>query len=204
MKKLSYAVSALLLAGATFGMTGCSNNATDKEEANATIENTKSDDKAAPSSLNIRFVDMDSVAANYNLARDLQEAQLRAYSRLDAAQKQRGAEIQKLAGEIQQKMNNNGYLSEVSYNADVAKVNKMQQDAETYLGNLQRSQEQELSQLTMQLHDSINSFINDYNAKHGYDAILLRSAGLYFNPSLDITKEVVAGLNARYNKVASK
>ena len=56
----------------------------------------------------------------------------------------------------------------------------------------------------MQLHDSINSFINDYNAKHGYDAILLRSSGLYFNPALDITSEVVAGLNARYTKVAAK
>lgn len=203
MKKLSYAVSALLLAGALAGVTGCSQSPTEQTAANLVGNSAKTDSATQPS-LNIRFVDMDSIAANYNLARDLQEAQLRAYSRLDNAQKQRGAEIQKLAGEIQQKMNNNGYLSEASYNADVAKVNKMQQDAETYLGNLQRSQEQELAQLTMQLHDSINSFINDYNAKHGYDAILLRSSGLYFNPALDITSEVVAGLNARYTKVAAK
>ena len=204
MKKLTYAVSALLLAGALAGTTGCSQSPTEQNAAALAGSTAKTEANAQPTSLNIRFVDMDSIAANYNLARDLQEAQLRAYSRLDNAQKQRGAEIQKLAGEIQQKMNNNGYLSEASYNADVAKVNKMQQDAESYLNNLQRSQEQELAQLTMQLHDSINSFINDYNAKHGYDAILLRASGLYFNPALDITAEVVAGLNARYTKVAAK
>lgn len=203
MKKLSYAVSALLFAGALASVIGCSQSPTEQTAANL-VGNSATTENATQPSLNIRFVDMDSIAANYNLARDLQEAQLRAYSRLDNAQKQRGAEIQKLAGEIQQKMNNNGYLSEASYNADVAKVNKMQQDAETYLGNLQRSQEQELAQLTMQLHDSINSFINDYNAKHGYDAILLRASGLYFNPALDITAEVIAGLNARYTKVAAK
>lgn len=204
MKKLTYAVSAFLLAGALAGTIGCTQSPTEQNAANLVGKSATAEEAAQTTSLNIRFVDMDSIAANYNLARDLQEAQLRAYSRLDNAQKQRGAEIQKLAGEIQQKMNNNGYLSEASYNADVAKVNKMQQDAESYLNNLQRTQEQELAQLTMQLHDSINSFINDYNAKHGYDAILLRASGLYFNPALDITDEVVAGLNARYNKVSTK
>jgi Skp family chaperone for outer membrane proteins len=203
MKKLAYAASALLLAGTLIGVTGCSQSPTEKSAAALSGGSKSADDVAAvPSSLNIRFVDMDTVAAKYNLAKDLQEAQLRAYSRLDAAQKQKAAEIQKVAGEIQQKVNNNGYLSEASYNADVAKVNKMQQDAEAYLNSLQRSQEQELAQLTMQLHDSITSFINDYNAKKGYDAILQRSAGLFFNPALDITEEVVAGLNARYNKVS--
>ena len=53
----------------------------------------------------------------------------------------------------------------------------------------------------MQLNDSIDSYIKDYNAKHGYDAILFKNAGVYFNPALDITNEVIEGLNARYNKV---
>lgn len=35
----------------------------------------------------------------------------------------------------------------------------------------------------------------------GYDAILFKAATLYINPALDITNEVVEGLNARYNKV---
>lgn len=197
MNKLTYAAATLML---TLGLftTACSQSPT--QQAVSSMAQDKGD--AAPAQLNIRYVDMDSIAANYNLARDLQEAQLRAYSRLNAAQQQKTGEIQKAAGEIQQKLNNNGYLSEVSYNSDMQRVNKMQQEAEGYLNNLQRSQEQELAQLAMQMQDSINSFIKDYNATRGYDAILIKSSGLYFNPDLDITEEIIAGLNARYTKVA--
>jgi outer membrane protein len=51
------------------------------------------------------------------------------------------------------------------------------------------------------VNDSIQKFIEVYNAQHGYDAILLKAATLYIDPALDITDEVVEGLNARYNKV---
>ena len=48
------------------------------------------------------------------------------------------------------------------------------------------------------LMDSINNFIIEFNKERKYDAILLRDAGLFFNPALDITPEVIQGLNARY------
>ena len=195
MKKISY-YAAVAIVALGLGSSACS-----QSSAPTTADNTPVAAGEATPSLNVRYVDMDSVSANYNLAKDLQEAHMRAISRLNSAQQQKAGEIQKVAGQIQQKVQNNGYLSEVSYNADMQRVNKMQQDAETYLGNLQRSQEQELAQLAIQMQDSINSFIKDYNAKHGYDAILIKSAGLYFNPALDITDEVIAGLNARYTKV---
>ena len=35
---------------------------------------------------------------------------------------------------------------------------------------------------------------------HTYDAIFFKNATLYINPNLDITDEIVEGLNARYNK----
>ena len=56
-------------------------------------------------------------------------------------------------------------------------------------------------QQQIQLTDSIEAFIKDYNRKKGYDAILFKAAGVYFNPALDITSEIIEGLNARYNKV---
>ena len=59
-------------------------------------------------------------------------------------------------------------------------------------------------QQQMQLTDSIESFIKEYNAKKHYDAILYKAAGVYFNPDLDITDEVIKGLNARYNHVSEQ
>lgn len=157
--------------------------------------------QGVPSSLNIRYIDGDSIAAHYNLAKDFKEMSIRTYSKLENAQRSRAAEIQKFGSQIEEKMRSNGYLSEASYNADVEKLNKMQSDAQSYLATLQRNAEQELMQQQIQLNDSIEAFIKVYNAEHKYDAILLKSAGLYFNPALDITAEVIEGLNARYNKV---
>lgn len=151
---------------------------------------------------NIRYVDMDSINTYYYLAKDVQEFTLKTYSQLDQAQRARAAEIQKFATQIDEKMRSNGYLSEQSYNADMQKLQKMQADAQNALASMQNKAERELAEQNQQLVDSIQSFLVDYNKNHHFDAILMKAVGLYFNPALDITSDVIEGLNARYNKVA--
>ena len=196
MKKL--ALSLAILLGITAA--SCSGNA----GSNAAPASTAAASAEQAATINIRYVDMDSVAAHYNLAKDIQDLQLRAISKLQSAQQSRSAEIQRFGQQIEQKMRSNGYLSEDSYNADVAKFNKMQRDAEVQLANMDREAQAELAAQQQQINDSIESFIKAFNATRGYDAILVRASGLYFNPALDITDEVIEGLNARYNKVDSK
>lgn len=191
---LSLAVIAGLVAAA------CNGN---QAGSTASIPVASSSDSAAPA-MNIRYIDADSVAAHYNLAKDLSEMQIRTFSKLENARQSRATEIQRFGQQIEQKMRSNGYLTEDSYNADVAKFNKMQQDAQNQLANLERNAQQEMAAQQQQLNDSIESFIQIYNATKGYDAILYRAAGVYFSPALDITAEVIEGLNARYNKVADK
>lgn len=195
------AVSALAL---MFGTVACSNNDSDKQEATAAGAKTESKSDAVPASINIRYIDEDSLSAHYNLAKDFKEASIRAFSRLEGIQQSKAKEIQTFGSQIESKMRSNGYLSEDSYNADVAKLNKMQESAQNYLGNLQRNTEMELAQQQQQLTDSVQNYIKEYNKTKGYDAILFKAAGVYFNPALDITDEIVAGLNARYNKVQKK
>lgn len=69
---------------------------------------------------------------------------------------------------------------------------------------MERNTQMELAQQQQQLNDSIQAFIKEYNKTKGYDAILFKAAGVYFNPALDITDEVIKGLNERYTKVAKK
>lgn len=180
---------------AAMAMTSCSNN-----DKTASQPANQSDAQNVTSSINIRYIDADSIAAHYNLAKDFKEAQLRQISKMDNAQRTRGAEIQKLGNSIQQKINSNGYLSQESFNADQELLNKKQVEAQNYLASLQREAEQEMLQQQMQLTDSIESFIKEFNKTKGYDAILYKAAGVYFNPALDITDEVIKGLNARYVK----
>ena len=160
--------------------TACGNNAGNGNTASADAAPAEA---KAGAQVNIRYIDEDSITANYNLAKDFREASIRAFTKLE-------------------KRRANGYLSEASYNADVAKLNKMQQDAQNALASMEQSTQQELARQQQQLNDSITSFINSYNKGKGYDAILFKSAGVYFNPTLDITAEVIEGLNARYNKVS--
>jgi outer membrane protein len=151
--------------------------------------------------LKIRYIDEDSIMANYNLAKDINEAMLRRQNQFDAAQKQRGNEISKFGNAMQQKYQNNQYLTEEAFNADQAKLQKMQADAENYLASLQQSIQNELNQSQIQLLDSIDNFMKDYAKKKGFDMVLRKSATLYIDEKYDVTKEVVEGLNKRYNKV---
>ena len=154
--------------------------------------------------LKIRYIDEDSIMANYNLAKDINEAMLRRQNQFDAAQKQRGNEISKFGNAMQQKYQNNQYLTEEAFNADQAKLQKMQNDAENYLANLQQSIQNELNQSQIQLLDSIDNFMKDYAKKKGFDMVLRKSATLFIDEKYDVTDEVIEGLNKRYNKVAGQ
>ena len=158
----------------------------------------------ATAALNIRYIDLDSINANYNLVKDFNEINLRALNKLESAQRTKQQELQKRATEIENKARNNGYISQSTYEADLQRFQQQQRDAETYLGRLQEQAQQDAYDQSVALQDSLNNFIADYIKTHPYDAILYKAAGAYFNPELDITKEVVEGLNARYNKVEAK
>ena len=202
MNKLAISASTLLLS--IFALSGpACGGATSCDSAAGAPAQAAVADGATTSSLNIRYIDSDSLMTHYNLAKDFQEASMRAVSKIESARQSKAAEIQKFAAAIEQKGRSNGYLTEASYNADMQKLQKMQQDAENYLAGLSRNTENELGQQQLQLNDSIENYIKIYNASKGYDAILFKAAGVYFNPALDITKEIIEGLNARYNKVES-
>ena len=190
-----YTKLALFAAVMVMAATSCNEK---KAEAPKTAEG------AAIETLKIRYIDEDSIMANYNLAKDINEAMLRRQNQYDAAQKQRGSDISKFGNAMQQKYQNNQYLTEEAFNADQAKLQKMQADAENYLANLQQSIANELNQSQIQLLDSIDNFLKDYAKKKGFDMVLRKSATLFIDEKYDVTEEVIDGLNKRYNKVGSK
>lgn len=213
MKRTSYFVAPLLMLALASSMIGCGgkDNAADKsaaepkKEVKASEKNAdaKLDTTAAPlhGQINARYLDEERLMSEYSLAKDFQESITRLQSKLMSAQESRAREIQQLGVQIETKMKNNKYTSEAEYNADMAAFNKKQQDAQNYLANLQRTTEAEVAQLQSQLQDSIRGYVKEFSIEHGYDAVLLGSASVYFNPAFDVTDEIVKGLNARYNKV---
>lgn len=204
MKKTALAAMALAVAAALSSIS-CSS---DKEKttaapATAAAPTVKVEGDTFEPTTNIRYYDMDSVMANYEMVKGFNEANLRTMTELQNATQSREAELNRLANNIQQKMQSNGYLSEASYNADVAELNKKQQQAQNYLGSLQNRAQEEALRQQQQFLDSLDNFLAEYNKSRHYDAILLYVPGEHFNPALDITAEIIEGLNARYKKPAA-
>lgn len=155
-------------------------------------------DSALP---NYRYVDLDSILSNYNLAKDYNEEMLRMQSNMQSELKRHENSLQSLATTMQNKIQNNGYLSEASYQADQKQYADMQNKAQRAVAALQNNFETTAMLAQKTVNDSIEAFIMEYNLQKGYDAIFFKAAAIYINPALDITDEVIQGLNARYNKV---
>lgn len=205
MKKLFTIVcTALFSVTAIFAMVSCG-SADEKADSTGKVAKTTQQRPAAKtktdaSSLpNYRYVDSDTLLAKYNLAVDYQEEMLRQQNSYDNTARQRQSAIQSLMAKYQQQMQN-GQMDEASYNKAMQDIQSRQQAAEKELGQMQMNMQNQMLEAQKVVNDSIMNYIKEYNLSYGYDAILMKAATLYINPDLDITAEVLEGLNARYNK----
>lgn len=177
----------------------CGNSKSDSKGADA--KKGKTEQKGSAADLpNYRYVDIDTVLAKYNLAIDYSEEMLRLQNNMESEAKRHESSIKSFASSMQSKYQNNQY-TEDSYKADEKKIQQMQSNAASSLDKMQRSATEAAMTGEKVVQDSIKNFIKTYNDAHHYEAIFLKAATLYIDPRLDITDEVVEGLNARYNKV---
>lgn len=196
MKKIYISgLAALALLAGSAVTTACNNAEGDKTPAKTTA---KANAEGLP---NYRYVDMDTVLSKYNLAKDYNDEMLRMQTNMESAAKSHQTKLQNFAASVQNKIENKSYLSEASYKQDETTMANMQNEAQRAMAGMQANYEQAALKGQQAVTDSIKAFIETYNKKRGYDAILMKNATLYINPALDITDEVVEGLNARYNKV---
>lgn len=149
-------------------------------------------------------MDSDTLLAKYNLAKDYQEEMLRLQNNLDNAARQQQSSIEGLASQYQQKQQNNGYASQAEMERDMKTLQSKQASAENQLAQMQNNMQNQMAAAQQAVQDSIMNYIKEYNATKGYDAIFMKAATLYIDPALDITDEVLKGLNERYNKVNKK
>lgn len=192
-------INMLMVISLSITMLSCGNHNDAKDNANAKIAGVIA--KADSMLPNYRYVDLDSVLSNYNLAKDYNEEMLRMQSNMQSEVKRHENSLQSLATTMQNKLQNNGYLSEASYQADQKQYANLQNQAQRAVAELQNNFETTAMIAQKTVNDSIEAFIQEYNMSKGYDAIFFKAAALYVNPALDITNEVIEGLNARYNKV---
>jgi outer membrane protein len=201
MKKNLLKVTSLLAMSAMMicSMSSCGDKTAEKPAAKAKVAVAKTSELP-----NYRYVDVDTILSKYNLAKDYNEDMIRRQTNLENTGRQKENSIQNYANSVQKKYQNNTYLTQEdqkNIQAEQQKIANMQSSAQREMEKLQADYTNAASQAQQAINDSIEAFIQEYNKKRGYDAIFFKAATLYIDPALDITDEVIEGLNARYNKM---
>ena len=158
------------------------------------------------------YINLDSVTANYQFAIDASNKLQTQYedAQVEIRKKENAFGVkyqnqQKEAQDFQEKVNANAFLSreraESEMNRIQANGEKLQKEYEA-LQQLAAQKgadfEQAMQDLNLQLRDSLDQFVAEFNKEAGYDVIFIGATILTAQEGHDITNQVVEGLNARY------
>ena len=193
MKKTTF----LLVAAAAMMTLTTACNKSKEESKTTTVKTTAA---AQQSGMKVAYVDLDTLQNHYKFFTETKEA-LEAKSKgYEESISRLSRELESAAASFQQNLQNGKYTSEEQARKEqeklVNKQNNIQRKQMEYAESLQNEQDA----FNKALHDSINNFIADYNKTHKYTMILSKAGDniLYADPALDITQDVLAGLNKRY------
>lgn len=151
--------------------------------------------------LKVAYVNIDSILLKYKLSVELNEALVGKQSNMKSRLEKEGREFEKDAQIFQDKVQRGIFLTQ--QRAEEAQQQLMQRQQELQQLEYEYSNQlaAEQQKMNVQLFDSISNFINDFNKPEKYQVILGHSLGgnmLYGSEQLNITQEVIMGLNERY------
>ena len=153
----------------------------------------------------IVFFNMDQVMEGYDMANDLNSVFETKTSGIQAEIDRRGKKLEKDATDFQNKVDK-GLLTTSVAQAQYQKLQQQQQEYQEYAVRKQQEMAEEQQVMMNQIANAIAEYVVEYNATHQY-ALILTTAGSILStpvvagdPSLDITEDLLAGLNAAYIK----
>ena len=155
------------------------------------------------SDIKVAYVEIDTLLSKYNFCIDLNEAMVKKSENVRLQLNQKAQDLQKQQQEFQTKYQNNAFLSAERAQQEYNRINKLSEDLQTLSDKLQSELAAESEKNNLQLQDSIKNFLKEYNKAKGFTLIISNTGMdnlLYADQALDITQEVLDGLNARYSK----
>ena len=186
---------------ATLALSSCndSNKMDDKPEKVAA-------QTATPGSLRIAYVEVDSIMTQYEFCKEytkiLEKRQTNIQNELAGQEKNLNAAAQN----FQNKLQNNGFTSEQEAKNQQAALQRQQENLLATRDRLAGDLQVETEKFNKALHDSLQHYLDLYNKDKKFSMILAKSGDniLYADKALDVTAEVVAGLNKAYKSKPSE
>ncbi len=164
--------------------------------------------------LPIAIINTDSILKHYVLAVESTDKLMSAYEtstvQLDSKAKAFQKEYETFQRDVmdfQRKLEANAFLSRERAESEQKRLQdkeqqlmKKQQDLENLRQKLSNDFMAQQNELTLQLADSVQQYLREYNADGHYHLILNDAAVMNKVAGYDITQDVIDGLNARYKK----
>lgn len=153
----------------------------------------------------IVFFNLDRVLEEYDMANDLRSVVETKINSINQEVNRRGSKLEKDFKAFQDKYDK-GLLTRSTAEVQGADLQKRQNEFQQYAANKQQEIAEEQQVMLNQIADAIHSFLASYNEEKQYAMILTTQGGILpapvavADPTLDITDDVLAGLNSEYVK----
>ena len=211
MKKTSHILSAIAMSAVVaFGAISCNQP---KTAENTEAPATETAEATAPKGA-IVYIDMTRLMAEYDMVNDLTAVVETKRNEIQAEITRRETNLANAITKYQDKAQK-GLMTRSVAEVEAEKLQKQEIDFNNYANQKNNEINEELLVMNNQINDAIVTFIQKYNAEKQYSMILLSQGDvegdgvitlsapvLTADPTLDITDEVLAGLNEEY--IASK
>ena len=150
----------------------------------------------------IVYIDLDRILMEYDMANDLRSVVETKIQNIQAEVNRRGKKLENDIVDFQNKIDK-GLMTRSVAEAQSQKLQQQELEFNNYAA--QKEQEIQEEQLVMmnQLGDAIQTYLTKYNEEKQFAMILTNSGGapvITANAALDITDDVLAGLNEEYIK----
>ena len=190
MKKYLFLVMSIALC-----LASCSNN---KETGNEEVAQTA---ETEATGLRIAYVELDSLMNQYQLYRDYEEVLTRKGTDIQNTLAQKQRKLESSATAMQRKYENNGFQTRDELERAQQSLQQQEMELQQLAARLNNEFNEEQARINQEARDSIQAFLKIYNQTKKYDYVMIKAGDnlLIANPKYNITKDIVTGLNKRYN-----
>ena len=156
----------------------------------------------AVSGLKIAYIDVDSLLANYTFYQDLAEEMTRKEENYRLVLTEEATKWQKDVEDHQKKISNGVYSSVERAQSEENRLAKRQQALQEKSDKYTQELLAERDANSQKISETVDNFVKEYNKTHGYNMIISKASLLYADEALNITAEILDGLNAAYNQTS--
>lgn len=151
--------------------------------------------------LKVGYVLIDSLLAYYKMAQDLSEELLKSQQGLESELTNKGQKLEKKIADYQYQVQR-GLITSWDAKEKEKQLTEEQQVFVNLQNDMQNKLLREEQEKNAQVYETVIDFIDRYNEDKGYNLIISQNAGgvlLYAEKYMNLTKEVLEGLNAEYD-----